>query len=307
MKKENSLWCEKYRPKILDNFVGNDHVKTKIKQYIEQNDPPHLLFAGKPGVGKSSISYIIANNTKSDVMYINASDENSVDVVRNKIKGFASTISFENLKIIICDEFDFFSPNAQAALRHLMEVHSKTTRFILTANYHEKIIDPIISRCQVFHIIPPSRKDIALYLVNILQKEKVAFQASDIKLLVDATYPDIRQLLNKSQKSSLNGTLQIDREEIIGSDFNLKLLEMITNSDVKNAFKKIRQFVADNHRNDFIDTYHFLYDKIDEISPSNISGCIMVIADGIKWDSLIVDKEIGFMATIIKLLFEKNK
>lgn len=151
-KMSNSLWVEKYRPDTLEGYVGNEHILEKVKIYIENEDVPHLLLYGVAGTGKTTLAKIITNQIDCDLMYINASDENSVDAVRDKIRGFASSMGFRKWKVIILDESDYLTPNAQAALRNLMETFSATTRFILTCNYVEKIIDPIQSRCQTFAI-----------------------------------------------------------------------------------------------------------------------------------------------------------
>ncbi len=143
--KENSLWVEKYRPKNLDSYVGNENLKKKVSRYLKEGDVPHLLLFGNAGTGKTTLAKLIVKNIECDHMYINASDENSVDVMRNKIKDFASSVGFKPIKVIILDECDFLTPNAQAALRNLMETFSRHTRFILTCNYVEKIIDPIQS------------------------------------------------------------------------------------------------------------------------------------------------------------------
>ena len=147
---DNSLWVEKYRPIKLDDYVGNEHLKEKVSGYIESEDVPHLLLFGRAGTGKTTLAKLIVKSIECDYMVINASDENNVDTVRNKVKNFASSQGFKKYKIIILDEFDYMTPNAQAILRNLMETFSKHCRFILTCNYVEKIIDPIQSRCKPF-------------------------------------------------------------------------------------------------------------------------------------------------------------
>ena len=192
----NTLWVEKYRPTNLDTYIGNEHLKSKLSVYLESGDLPHLLLYGKAGTGKTTLAKLLVNNIECDYIYINASDENNVDTVRTKVKSFASTIGFKDMKVIILDECDYITPNAQAALRNLMETFSKHCRFILTCNYVERIIDPIQSRCQSFQIIPPSRNEVAKHLHNILVEENVMDTPEDIKILVESGYPDIRRVIN---------------------------------------------------------------------------------------------------------------
>ena len=169
----HSLWVEKYRPQDLSTYIGNEHLKSKVGIYLESEDVPHLLLYGRAGTGKTTLAKIVVKNIDCDYLYINASDENSVDAVRFKIRAFASTIGFKELKVIILDEADYLTPNAQAALRNVMETFSRHCRFILTCNYVERIIDPIQSRCQSFKIIPPKRVDVARHLVHILEEEGI--------------------------------------------------------------------------------------------------------------------------------------
>ena len=178
---EHSLWVEKYRPTTLDTYIGNEHLKSKVSVYLESGDLPHLLLYGKAGTGKTTLAKLLVNNIECDYLYINASDENNVETVRTKVKNFASTIGFKDMKVIILDECDYITPNAQAALRNLMETFSKHCRFVLTCNYVERIIDPIQSRCQSFQIIPPSKSDVAKHLHNILIQENVIDNMKDIK------------------------------------------------------------------------------------------------------------------------------
>ena len=165
----NSLWVEKYRPSKLTEYVGNEHLKDKVKDYLESGEIPHLLFFGKAGTGKTTLAKLIVKQMDCDYMVINASDENNVETVRNKVKGFASSMGFKKYKIIILDEFDYMSQNAQAILRNLMETFSQHCRFILTCNYIERVIDPLQSRCQVLKIVPPSKQEVAYHIMNVLK------------------------------------------------------------------------------------------------------------------------------------------
>jgi DNA polymerase III delta prime subunit len=304
MSKSNSLWVEKYRPSTLDTYIGNDHLKSKVSIYLESGDLPHLLLFGRAGTGKTTLAKLLVNNIECDYLYINASDENNVDTVRTKVKNFASTIGFKDLKIIILDECDYITPNAQAALRNLMETFSKHCRFILTCNYVERIIDPIQSRCQLFQIIPPSKKEVAQKLHNILIEENVNSELDDIKILVDSGYPDIRRVINSAQRNVVRGKLKLDTGSIIQNDYKLKLLKILETQNKKNAFKDIRQLLADNKVTDFADLFRLLYDEVDGYGKGHIAECILIIAKYELSDSQVVDKEINAMAMVVELLQE---
>ena len=300
--KQHTLFVEKYRPNTLDNYIGNEHLKSKVEHYLESGDLPHLLLYGKAGTGKTTLAKLLVKNINCDYLYINASDENSVDVVRDKVKQFASTIGFKDLKVIILDECDYITPNAQAALRNLMETFSKHCRFILTCNYVERIIDPIQSRCQSFQIIPPSKKEVAKHLHNILVEENIIDSPDDIKILVETGYPDIRRVINSAQRNIVGGKIKLDKSSIIQNDYKLKLLKILETQDKKTAFKQIRQLLADNNVTDFADLFRLLYDEVDTWGKGHVAECILVIARYELSDSQVVDKEINAMAMLIELL-----
>jgi replication factor C small subunit len=232
-------------------------------------------------------------------MYINASDENKVDDVRNKIKTFASSVGFKSLKVIILDECDYLTPNAQAALRNLMETFSKHCRFILTCNYVERIIDPIQSRCQSYKVVPPSKKEVAQHMVSILDSESVKYELDDVALIVNAGYPDIRRVINSAQRQVVDGKLKIDVSSVIQNNYKVKLLDMLSNGA---KFNDIRQLIADNSITDYEELYRLLYDEVETYSNGKIAECILAIAEGEYRDVQVVDKEINFMSTIIKLM-----
>ena len=298
----HTLWVEKYRPNNLDTYIGNEHLKDKVSVYLESGDLPHLLLYGKAGTGKTTLAKILVNNIECDYLYINASDENNVDTVRNKVKNFASTMGFKDYKIIILDECDYITPNAQAALRNLMETFSKHCRFILTCNFVERIIDPIQSRCQSFQIIPPSKKEVARHIHNILLEENVMSDMKDLKVLIDSGYPDIRRVINAAQRNVVKCKLKLDTTSIIQNDYKLKLLKILKTQDKKTAFKDIRQLLLDNKITDFADLFRLLYDEVDDWGKGHVAECILVIARYELSDTQVVDKEINAMAMLIELL-----
>jgi DNA polymerase III delta prime subunit len=300
--KSNTLWVEKYRPSSLDSYIGNDHLKSKVKVYLESGDLPHLLLHGKAGTGKTTLAKILMNNIDCDYLYINASDENNVETVRTKIKNFASSVGFKDYKIVTLDECDYITPNAQAALRNLMETFSRHCRFILTCNFVERIIDPIQSRCQSFQIIPPSKGEVAQRMVQIFEEEEVKFDLDDLKILINSGYPDIRRVINSAQRSVIDYELKLDKDSIIQNDYKLELLEILKTQDKKNAFKNIRQLVADSQITDFADLFRLLYDEVDGYGKGHVAECILIVAKYELSDSQVVDKEINAMAMLIELL-----
>ena len=299
----NSLWVEKYRPDTLEGYVGNEHILEKVKIYIENEDVPHLLLYGVAGTGKTTLAKIITNQIDCDVMYINASDENSVDAVRDKIRGFASSMGFRKWKVVILDEADYLTPNAQAALRNLMETFSKSTRFILTCNYVEKVIDPIQSRCQTFAITPPSKKEVAKRLFDILNEEGVEFNKEDLAILVNSGYPDIRRVLNAAQRQVVKGQLKIDTTSTVQANYIDNVVKVLQNGgDIKQQFTEIRQIIADSKVKDFTPLYRSLYDEIDTYASGKVGQTILNIADGQYKDSMVVDKEINVMAMMLNII-----
>lgn len=303
--KEHGLWTEAFRPSTLDGYIGNEALIGKANIWLQSGELPHLLFYGSAGTGKTTLAKILANSIDSQVMYINASDENSVDVVRDKISRFASSVGFKRWKIIILDEFDFMTPNAQAALRNLMETYSKTTRFILTCNYVEKIIDPIQSRCQTFAIMPPNKTDVAKRLVSVLEEKQVQYDIRDIAAIINSSYPDIRRAINTAQSCVIENRLTLDKASAIQANYMTEVLEMLKNAkDKKAAFTKIRQCIADSKVRDFTPMYTFLYDNLDEFAHGHIAPCILIIAESQYKDSHVVDHEINIMAMFVNILGE---
>ena len=304
MEKEikNTLWVEKYRPSSLDSYIGNDHLKSKVKLYLESGDLPHLLLFGRAGTGKTTLAKLLVNNIECDYLYINASDERKLEMVRDKVKNFASTIGFSNMKVVILDEADYITPASQAALRNLMETFSKHCRFILTCNYVERIIDPIQSRCQSFQIIPPDRKQVAVHLNSILTKEGVKSDIEDIVTIVNSGFPDLRRVINGAQRQVVNGELVIDEGMSIQNDYKVKVLEILKTQDKKNSFKNIRQVLADSKVTDFSDLFRLLFDTVDDWGRGHVAECILILSQYQQSDAVVVDKEINIMAMFIEII-----
>ena len=303
--KKHDLWVEAFRPSTLDGYIGNESLIEKAKIWIANNELPHLLLYGTAGTGKTTLAKILANALDSQIMYINASDTNSVDTVREQISRFASSVGFNRWKIVILDEFDFMTPNAMAALRNIMETYSKSTRFILTCNYVEKVIDPIQSRCQVFAITPPSKTEVAKRLVTVLESEGIEYDIKDVVAIINSSYPDIRRAINAAQGSVRDNKLQLDKASAIQANYMSEILEVLKNpKDKKVAFTKIRQIIADSKVKDFTPLYRFLYDSIDDFATGSIASVILVIAETQYQDATVVDKEINVMAMFVKIMAE---
>ena len=296
---DHTIWAEKYRPHTLAEYVGNDTLKAKVKQYITSNDIPHMLFHGGAGTGKTTLAKLIVASIKCDSLYINASDENGIDTIRTRIKNFACNIGFQPLKVIILDEADGLTPAGQAALRNTMETYSAHTRFILTCNFHERIVEPIQSRCQSFGVTPPSKNEVAVKLLTILNTEKVKFEKKDIALIVQSHYPDIRAVINIAQRNVIEGELKLTKEDVLVGDIKTKLVELLKRGG---AFNEIRQLMADNGIKNFSDFYTYLYEKVEDYAKDSVADVVVILADAQFQDAAVVDKEIGFMACIHKIL-----
>ena len=296
----HGLWVERYRPQDLSTYVGNEHLKSKVERFLDDGNIPHLLLYGRAGGGKTTLAKIIVNNTECDYLYINASDERNIDLVRDKLKTFASSVGFNPMKVVILDEADYLNVNsAQPALRNLMETFSAHCRFILTCNYVEKIIDPIQSRCQTYKIVPPSKKEVAVHAKTILEKENISFDLDDLALVVTAGYPDLRKVINELQRMSINGKLSVDKDGMIHNEFKLQFLDAIRNGE---SIGTIRKMVADSNFTEYTELYRLLYDEVESFGVDKMPEIIADISKGSYQDVLVVDKEINFIATVSNIL-----
>ena len=300
--KKHTLFTEKYRPDTLEGYIGNDDFKSSLQQWIDANDIPHLLLTGGAGTGKTTAAKLIINNINCDSLYINCSDENGIDTIRDKVKSFASAASFKPQKVVIMDEADFLTINAQAALRNIIETYSLNTRFVFTCNYIERIIDPIQSRTVMFELTPPSMQDVAFKCVEILDLEEITYTKADIVRIVKQTYPDIRKTLNLLQSSIKNGELVESRTITNFKQTSDQVIELLKSKNIKN-FTTIRQLVMDSNIRDYNELYRVLFERADEFTDSAIAT--LIIADYQYKSIMAPDKEITFCAAISKLLTTK--
>ena len=300
MNRDHGLLVEKYRPDTLENYVGNEHIKKTIKQYLGQNDIQNLIFYGPAGTGKTTLAKLIVKNLDCDFLYINASDERGIETIRDKVSGFASSASFKPLKVVILDEADFLTIQAQASLRNVIETFSRTTRFILTCNYVERIIDPLQSRCQTLKVIPPSKKEVAVHLASVMATEGTVYEIEDIKIIVNQFYPDLRKCLNTIQLSTQDQKLVIDKSILVSSNYMTQVLKELKNA--KPNWREIRQIIANANVNDFEEFYRYLYDNASIYANGN-EGMVAIYINEYSYQSNFrIDKEINIMALIAKLI-----
>ena len=299
--RENTLLNEKYRPNNLDNYVGNVNLKATLAKQLSQNDIQNYLFYGPAGTGKTTLAKLIISNLECDSLYINASDERGIETIRDKVTGFASVASMKPLKVVILDEADFLTIQAQASLRNVIETFSRTTRFILTCNFVERIIDPIQSRCQTFKIVPPTKKEVAIHVAGICNQENIGYEISDIGRLVNKHYPDIRKILNTLQSSVIEGKVELDDSLLVSSNYMSSVLEELKN----NNFKSIRQIVADSGVDDYDELFRFLYDNSSEYMPGKEGTAAILINEHLYKANFRIDKEINLMSLIQNLINNK--
>ena len=298
------LWVEKYRPQVLEDYVGNEVIKNKITDYLKQGSIQNLLFHGVAGTGKTTLAKLIAKNLNCDLLYLNASDERGIDTIREKIIPFASSMSFNDVKIVILDEADYLTPQAQATLRNTIESCSKTTRFILTCNYLERIISPLQSRCQTFEITPPSKTEVNNKCKSILSKEDISYENNDVLTVIDTHYPDIRKIINTLQGSVVDGGqgdyyLKIDNNSLK----NTQLGGLIVDALIRKAkLSEIRQILADSGASEFDDLFKHIYDKSSTLFGEREGEAILIIAKYQYEYTFVLEKEICIAAMLNKLL-----
>ena len=300
---ENSLLVEKYRPIKLENYVGNESIKKSISSYLEQNDIQNLIFYGPAGTGKTTLAKLIVKNLDCDHIYINASDERGIETIRDKVSGFASVASFKSIKVVILDEADFLMIQAQSSLRNIIETFSRTTRFILTCNYVERIIDPLQSRCQVLKIVPPTKKDVAKHLSWICNEESITHEVNDLVPLVNQYYPDLRKCINTIQLSTQNNTLKLDQSVLVSSNYIDEVINKL--KDPQPKFKEIRQIIANANVDDFEELFKSLFENASIYLPGKEGTVAILVNDHQYKANFRIDKEINTMSLIQNLINNK--
>ena len=292
------LWVEKYRPTTLNEYVGNETIKNKIADYLEQGSIQNLLLHGVAGTGKTTLAKLLVKNIDCDYLYINASDERGIDTIREKIQPFALSMGFNDVKIVILDEADYLTPQAQATLRHTIEACSSTTRFILTCNYLERIISPLQSRCQTFEITPPSKDEVYKKLEYILDGEGMLDYIIPIEI-INTYYPDIRKIINTTQGSIVEGQIKIDDNSLKNSQLGGLVVDALIR---KAKLSEIRQILADSGAREFDDLFKYIYDKSSTLFGDREGEAILIIAKYQYEYTFVLEKEICVAAMLNKLL-----
>lgn len=290
-------WIEKYRPNSLDELIADEDTIKKFTEFIESKNIPHLLFTGGAGQGKTTSAKILAKSITDEYLYINSSDETSVETIRTKVKSFCSTMGFGDLKIVILDECDALSPNAQMMLRNVMEEFAKSSRFILTCNYNNKLIDPVKSRTQIFRFDNSNKNEIYKRIAKILKEEKVTFDKNTIRQqivkIVDKFYPDIRKIIGTLEKFTNNGVFNFNEKML--EDLNFDIIQLLKDGQLSEIRKTIIGSV------DYEILYKILFDESEKIKEECSIDIKLCVAEYLYRHSIIIDQEINFMGCLYQI------
>lgn len=301
----NDLWVERYRPKTIDEYVFcDDNQKNQVKEWINNKKIPHLLFSGIQGIGKTTLAKVILNEIgaqPADILELNASNDNGVDVFRNKITSFISVMPFGDYRYVLLDESDYLTINAQAILRGVMEKFSLTSRFILTCNYPHKLIPAIHSRTQSFHLTKLDKLEFQIRAATILATENILFDENTLDTYIKATYPDLRKCINMLQQNTYSGSLTMPSSQSGSkeSDYWIEMVELFKHNKINEARKLICRLARVE---EFDNLYRFLYENLELWGNEDQQDqAIIIIRDGLLNHAIIADPEINLSATLVKL------
>ena len=304
------LWVEKYRPTNVGEYVFKDESQRKqVQNWIDDKGIPHLLFSGSPGTGKTTLARVLIAELdveKADVLYINASRDNGVEMIRKKISAFSETMPWGEFKVILLDEADHISPEGQAALRGVMEQYHASVRFILTCNYPNMIIPALHSRCQGFHIEELDHTDFTVRVGEILAQNAVEFDIETLDAMVRANYPDLRKTINTVQMSIVDNKLVMPDDGGSTSEWRLAMVELFRSGKIQDARKLI---IKSARADEYNDIFTWLYKNLDLYTKNDFQydSCVLAIREGMIKHTQVADPEINLSATMIELARTLNE
>lgn len=299
------LWVEKYRPKKISQYVfRDDHQRKQVQSWVDEGSIPHLLFSGAAGIGKTTLAKVLCNELgieEFDILEINASRENNVDTIREKVINFVQMMPFGPFKVVLLDEADYMTPNAQAILRGVMEQYSSTSRFILTCNYPNRIIPAIHSRCQGFHVEKTDQTEFTARVATILVEENTDFDLDTLDTYVKVTYPDLRKCINMVQQNVTDGKLASpEQADAGGADYKIEMVELFKKGQIQKARKLL---CASARPEEIEDIYTWMYQNLDLFGKDDETKdqALLIIKQGLVDHTLIADPEINLAAVCVKL------